>query len=80
MTSEAAARVIVDFADDGYISRISRVRPDGSTVWAKVPDPGDAFVSMSLAVVGRLTWNTHSAFQVTADAKTGEELERQFTK
>ena len=80
MTSEAAGHVVVEFADDGYISRISRVLPDGSTAWAKIPEPKDAFVAVSIGVFDRLTWNTYSAYHVSADLRTGEELERHFTK
>jgi hypothetical protein len=78
--SEAAGHVIVEFADDGYISKISRVLPDGSTAWEKVPEPKDAFVAVSLGVFDRLTWNTYSAYHVRANLLTGEEMERRFTK
>src|SRR5262245_42408136 len=57
-----------------------RVLSDGSTAWAKVPEPKDAFVAVSVGVFDRLTWNTYSAYHVRADLLTGEELERHFTK
>ena len=80
MTSKATGRVTVEFADDGYISRISRVHPDGSTAWEKNPEANDAFVAVSIGVFDRITWNTYSAYHVVADLVTGEEHERRFTK
>jgi hypothetical protein len=80
MTSDLAGRVIVEFADDGYIQKISRVLPDGSTAWEKVPEPKDSLVAVSLGVFDRLTWNTYSAYHVQADLQTGEEVARHFTK
>lgn len=80
MTSKASGRVIIEFADDGYISKISRLLPDGSTAWEKLPEVQDAFVAVSVGVFDRLTWNTYSAYHVVADLVTGEEQERHFTK
>lgn len=80
MTRKAAGQIVVEFADDGYISKISRLLRDGSTAWEKVPESNDAFVAVSIGVFDLLTWNTYSAYHVRADLLTGEELERHFTK
>jgi hypothetical protein len=79
MTSKVTGHVVAEFAEDGYISRISRVLPDGSTAWEKVPEDKDTFVAVSVAVFDRLSWNTYSAYHVVADLATGEEHERHFT-
>jgi len=79
MTDQLTGRVIVEFGDDGYISKISRALPDGSVGWEKTPEYQDPFVAVSIGV-GRITWNTYSAYHVVADIATGEELVRRFTK
>lgn len=58
----------------------SRVLPDGSTAWKKIPGDQDAFVAVSIGVFDQLTWNTYSAYHVVADLLTGEVHERRFTK